>query len=84
MVLVDDLQFNYFEDNCHAPNVGGMVTFLCGCPELRRKEKTITIFRLKCLSIVHFPPVLPGVKIRSAVSPLSGPELSEVVEPVQS
>ena len=61
-----------------------MVTFLCGCPELGRKEKTLTVFRLSCLCIGHFPSVLPSGKFGSAVSPSGSSELSEVIEIVQS
>ena len=42
------------------------------------------MFRLSCFCIGNFPPILPSVKFRPAVSASSGTELSEVIEPVQS
>ena len=41
------------------------------------------MFRLDCLCIGHFPPISPFVKFGSAVSPSSGTELSEILDPVQ-
>ena len=58
--------------------------FLCGCPELCRKQKTLTMFRLICLCIGHFPPFSPSKKFGSALAPSCGPEFSEFLEPVQS
>ena len=84
MDLVDDLQFSYTDDDGHGPTVGDMVTFLCSCPKLCRKQKTSTMLRLTCLFFGHFPPVLPSVKFGSAVSPSSSSELSEIIEPVNS
>ena len=57
MDLVDVLRYTYFNDDGYGPTIGDMVTFLCSFPELRRK-KTLTMFRLSCLCIGHFPPVL--------------------------
>ena len=56
--LVDDLRYAYFDDDGNGPIDDGMVNFLCGFPELCQKQKTLTIFRLSCLCIGHFPPVL--------------------------
>ena len=59
--LVDDLRYTYIDDDSHSPAVGDMVTFICGCPEMCSKEKKLTMFRLSCLRIGQFPPVLPSV-----------------------
>ena len=82
--LVDDLRCAYIVDDSHGLTVGDMVTFMIGCPALWRREKTLTIFRLSCLCHGHFPSILPTVKFGSAVSSSSGPELFEIIEPVQS
>ena len=82
--LVDGLQKTYLGDNGHGPTVADMVTFLCRCPELCRKGKMLTIFWLNCLCIGHLRPVLPSVKFGSAVSSSDGPDLSEIIEPVQN
>ena len=71
------------DDDGHGPSVGDTVS-LCGFPEMCSEEKAVKEFRLSCLRIDHFSPVLPNVNFRAAVSPFSDPELSEVIEPVQS
>ena len=83
MDLFDDLRFTFIDDDGHGPAVDDMVAFICGCPEMCSKEKK-TMFRLSCLRIGQFPPVLPSVKSGFADFPTSGPVLSEVKEPVQS
>ena len=83
LVLVDDSRYAYIDDDFDGPIVGDMFTFLCGCPEFCRKEKSLTMFRRSCLCIGHFTPELPNVKFGSAVAPSSGPELSEITKPVQ-
>ena len=72
MDLVDELRYTYIDGADHGPTVGDMVTFLCGCPELCQKEKTLTMFRLCCLCNNRFPPDLPRVIFGSAISPTSG------------
>ena len=84
MNLVKNLRYNYIDDDGHGPTVNDGITFLRGCPELCRKGKTLKMFRLSCLCIGHFPPLLRDAKFDSAVSFSSGPELSENIEPVQS
>ena len=77
MDLVDDLRNSYINDDGHGSTVGDIVTILCGCPEVCRKEKTLVMFRLNCLCIGLFPPISPSVRFGSFVSPSGGPELSK-------
>ena len=84
MDLVDDLRYTHIDDDSRGLTVGDMVTFLRGCPEICRKEKTLTMFRLSCVCIGHFPPVLFSLKIGSSLAPPSDPELSKVIKSLQS
>ena len=51
---------------------------------VQKKKKTLTMFRLSCLRIGQNPQVFSSVHFGFAVSPSSGPELSKVIELVQS
>ena len=52
MDLVEVLRYTHIDDDGHGPALGDIVTFLSGCPELCRNEKTLTIFRLSCYALV--------------------------------
>jgi len=80
MDLVDDLWYGYVRDGGNGPEIKDIITFLCGC----RKMKTLTMFRLTCLSVSHFATPLPAVELGSAVSSSEGPSLAEIFEPVQN
>ena len=45
---------------------------------------TLTMFRIRFYCIGPLPPLLPIVKLGSALSPSSGPNLSESTETVQN
>ena len=83
MQLVDKLRSPYFDEDGHGPTVGDMVAFSSGCPELCRKEKTLTKTSLSCRCIGLFPYVLTTAKNSSAVSSCNGPYISEKIEPMQ-
>ena len=84
MHLVVDLRYAYIDDDGHDPTVGDMVTSFCGCPELCRREKTVTMFPSSFVCFCQFPPVLPDVKFGLAVSPSSCYEFLEIKDPMQS
>ena len=84
MDLVDDLRYSYISDDGSGTEIGVMITFLCNCPEVCRKKKTLTVLQLSCLCISLFPDSIPDVRFGSAMVPPKGPDLSEVIEPFQS
>ena len=57
--LVDDLRYQYISDDGNGPEVEDLILFLCRCPELCRKTKTFTMFRLGCLCVSHVPTAMP-------------------------
>ena len=82
MILMDHLQNGYLSDDLNGPEIGDIITFLCGRPYLGRKTKTLPMFLLSCLFV--FPCPLPVVQFGSAVSCSEGPNLAKNIEPVQS
>ena len=64
--------------------VGDMISFLISCPKLVRKTRIMTIFRLSCLCLDHGKLDWSEVKFWSSAGVADGPDLSEIIEPVQS
>ena len=62
LYLFDDLRYSFVSDNGSGPEINDMVFFLCACPALCRKMKTLTVFRLYCLCLYNFPNSMPDVR----------------------
>ena len=66
------------------PIVDDMVTLLANCPELRRREYTLHVFKLCWLCLGHICPVLPPVGLNYPMSGVESDDLSSVIEPLKS
>ena len=61
-----------------------MVPFLSSSPELSKRENTSYVFKLCCLCLGHIVPELPNVSLGSPNRTVSGVDLADVIEPLQS
>ena len=84
MDLVDNLRYSYVSDDSSGPVIEGMITFMCGCPELCPKTDTLTIFRRGYLCVSHFPTLRHAMQIGLAVSSSEGPNSAQNIEPVRN
>ena len=63
--FIDNLHYAFVVEDNVRPEVGDMVSFLAGCPELRRKPEVLTMFPLSCLCLTHVAMNLPEVRFWS-------------------
>ena len=68
MDLADDLRYSYFSDDRSGPELSDMITFLCGCPELCRNLKCLTVFQLGCLCFSQYPASVSDVRFGSVMT----------------
>ena len=73
--FVDDVIYAYLDEGDVGLEVGDMISFLSGCPGLRYKSRTLTMFRLSCLCLEHISLNLPDVTFESPNSVGDGPDL---------
>ena len=81
--FVDDLRHVYLDNMIRGPMVDDMVTFLAIYPELARREYTLHVFKLCCLCLGYFCPVLPTVGLNYPTSGVDSVDLSSVIEYLQ-
>ena len=82
--FIDDLRHVYLDNVISGPVVDDMVTFLAHCSELARRESTLHVIKLCCLSLGHIFPVLPSTGLSY---PMRGKEIvdsSSLIEPLQN
>ena len=76
--------FAYLDDDNDEPEVGDKISFLTGCPELCHKLKALMMLRFNCLCLQHIVLDLSVSKFESPNVVDDGPDLSEIIRPIQS
>ena len=84
MDLVLDLRYSHMSHDGSGPEISDMITFFCECPEFCQKLKNLTVFRLSCFCVSHFPASVPDVRFRSAMTSSEGLDLGEIMEPLRN
>ena len=82
--FIDDVSFPFVVEDGVGPEVGDTRSVLCGCPALVRKTRIMTMFRLICLCLDHGRLDLFEAMFGSSAGVCDGPDLSGIIEPVQS
>ena len=82
--FIVDLRFVYLDELHIGPKIKDMVTFLSSSPELSKREYTLYVFKLCCLSLGHVVSELPNASLGSPSRKGTGVDLADVIEPLQS
>ena len=81
--FVEDVRFKFLDDDLVGPEFEDMFSFSSGYPELCRKSKNLTMFCLSCFCLQLMVFDLPELYFVSPNSVSDGPDLSEIIRPVQ-